>query len=662
MEDPPPLRDEAESDEDRRRRRQQQQQQQQKNEEEAMERLLLQQEQEQQEQQQVNDQLQQFMEQQEQQQLQQQLQQQEEEEEQQLLEQDLLMQDPNQQAPLPPTTSTSYFGSIYRWSYTQASLCAAVALLLYALRTRQQWYLALVFIRSSKIAYIILGNALVALCVGIFKAITKIFLNGLRLHEAEGLGDFFRWHVTETCLALTMFRNELTVSNGILFLVLVLAKCLHWVANLRESHLRVTEESIVLQQDETSWWKGWPVLRWQHAKLWLLLVLLQVLDIFAVQWCGQDILANGPSVSILFGFEAAILLVSAWNNLVLWHLHALDGWMHYLHEQTTPNQRMHRWIHPWKEHKATFTFAVEVQAQAAKFLFYITFFAIVLTYYGMPINLFREVYVSFQALKQRLIAFAKYRRLMANMNRFQDVNEEELEEAGRDCIICRDEMTINDCKKLPGCGHVFHKSCLREWLVQQQSCPTCRGDITAMEQQAEVDRARREAAEARALQEQEVAAVPEPEAEDIAPAPAPAPTPMSLDNMPRRRATNRTRLQQQMLPTSSSIPSRKLGTKPKTTKKVRISPAVKEQSPFPALYRVIKEEGAPVWNDARDTVTRTIPNGFMVLATKLEWKQDVGFMMQLPDGWVHEETVMRVRTLASLKQMGAASRQQRKEE
>lgn len=256
------------------------------------------------------------------------------------------------------------YGYARSLSYTQTSLFAAIALLFYALRTRQQWYLALVYIRSSKAAYIILTNALIATCVGIFRTVTKTFLGGLRLHEAEGVGDFFRWNVTETCLALTMFRSELTVSNGILFLILVLAKCLHWVADLRESHLRVTEESIVICQQGL--WKGWPLLQWQHAKLWILLILLQVMDIFAVQWCGQDILTHGPSVSILFGFEAAILLVSAWNNLVLWHLHALDGWMHYIHEQTNPDQPMHRWIHPWKEHKATFTFAVEVQAQGKR--------------------------------------------------------------------------------------------------------------------------------------------------------------------------------------------------------------------------------------------------------------------------------------------------------
>ncbi|CAB9496543.1 protein ligase synoviolin [Seminavis robusta] len=516
----------------------------------------------------------------------------------------------------PPQSSSSSPGLLRSLSYTQTSLFAALLLVFYALRTRQQWYLALVYIRSSKAAYIILANALIATCVGVFRAVTKTFLGGLRLHEAEGVGDFFRWNVTETCLALTMFRSELTVSNGILFLILVLAKCLHWVADLREGHLRVTEESIVVGAPG-SIWQGWPVLQWQHAKLWFLLILLQVLDIFAVQWTGNDILTHGPSVSILFGFEAAILLVSAWNNLVLWHLHALDGWMHYLHEQTTPDQRMHRWIHPWKEHKATFTFAVEVQAQALKFLFYVIFFAIVLTYYGMPINLFREVYVSFQALKQRLVAFAKYRRLMASMNRFQSVTEDELEAAGRDCIICRDDMTINDCKKLPGCGHIFHKSCLREWLVQQQTCPTCRGDISAMEAQAVAEAARRAAAEARAAQEEEEE---EMEAEEEE-------TP---ESHPAQETTTTTEHHESH-----------------TTNPPPPPPVVEEQSPFPALYRVVKDEGADVWDEAHTAVGRTVPFGVVVLCQALQWKQEVGFMMQVPDGWVHEDTVVRVRTLGA---------------
>mmetsp|Transcript_25355 Transcript_25355/g.51833 ORF Transcript_25355/g.51833 Transcript_25355/m.51833 type:complete len:172 (+) Transcript_25355:229-744(+) len=141
----------------------------------------------------------------------------------------------------------------------------------------------------------------------------------------------------------------------------------------------------------------------------------------------------------------------------------------------------------------------------------------------MPINIFREVYVSYQNLRRRLQAFASYRRLTSNMNeRFESVTDDaELEEAGRTCIICRDAMTAGHggrCKKLPGCGHMFHGHCLREWLVQQQTCPTCRADIGANEARARAERRaveRREEEEARAQAE---------EGEAQAPADAPATT------------------------------------------------------------------------------------------------------------------------------------------
>jgi E3 ubiquitin-protein ligase synoviolin len=333
-------------------------------------------------------------------------------------------------------------------SYVKTSFLAAFALVYYAFRSRQQWYLALVFLSSSKWAYIILGNALIAFLIGLFHLFTGIFLNGLRLAEAEGLGDFFRWNVTETCLALTIFRSELTVKTGILFLMLVMSKCVHWVADMREGHLRMTEEAVVTQPNSS-----WPALRWSHVKLLLCLYFLQLIDILAVIQCGYNVVQHGPSVSILFAFEAAIMLTSVVSNVLLWHLHLLDGILHFVHEHTDPSRVVHRWIFPWKDHKATLVFAVEVQAQAAKFFFYVTFFAIVMTYYGLPINLIREVYISFQALKQRLIAFKKYRQLMGNMNRFQSPTAEELEEE-HTCIICRDEMTIESSKRLPGCGHM----------------------------------------------------------------------------------------------------------------------------------------------------------------------------------------------------------------
>jgi len=109
--------------------------------------------------------------------------------------------------------------------YTPLSIIAAVLLIHHTLRTRQQFYLALVYLQSSKLAYILLGNAIIALAVSTFTLMTKLFLNGgLRPNERDSIGEHIRWDVTETCLALTIFRSELDVVTAIEFLGLVILK------------------------------------------------------------------------------------------------------------------------------------------------------------------------------------------------------------------------------------------------------------------------------------------------------------------------------------------------------------------------------------------------------------------------------------------------------
>ena len=558
------------------------------------------------------------------------------------------------------------------FSYIQTSFLVAFCLLYYALKSRQQWYLALVYLSSSKWAYVVLGNALVAFLIWTFSFFNSVFFNGLRLAEAEGLGDFFRWNITETCLALTMFRSELNVQTGILFLILVLAKCLHWVADMRQGHLRMTEEAVVISPTTQ-----WPALRWTHCRLLLCLLLLQFLDILAVIKCGHNILEKGPSVSILFAFEGAILLTSVISNILLFQLHVLDGLFHYWHETTSPERFRHRWIHPWKDHKATLVFAVELQAQAAKFLFYVTFFAIVMTYYGMPINLFREVYLSFQALKQRLVAFSKYRQLMADMNRFASPTAEELEEE-HTCIICRDEMTVETTKRLPGCGHLFHKSCLREWLVQQQSCPTCRGDISAMEarqrQQDLANERQRELQEQQQQQQQQEGAAAagttteqkaaqegggnEQQVDEGEPEPT-----VSLKEPPLEP----TMPQQTQPPRSIIKDTGRAGVtfsdgddrKPSVIREKRVHvvspPPVPQQEfangddrpAFPAFYRVVQDQGASVYNNGKSVsfMIRLVPFGVIVLGQELAWRDCDGekrLMLRVPDGWVCDDDVERI--------------------
>lgn len=131
---------------------------------------------------------------------------------------------------------------------------------------------------------------------------------------------------------------------------------------------------------------------------------------------------------------------------------------------------------------------------------YLSFFAILFRFYGLPIHILRDVVVTMRSFARRIIDFIRYRNATRDMNqRYPDATAEEI--AREDvCIICREEMqpwipvpAANDgaglarptraiperlrAKKLP-CGHLLHFACLRSWLERQQNCPTCRQPVS----------------------------------------------------------------------------------------------------------------------------------------------------------------------------------------
>lgn len=110
-------------------------------------------------------------------------------------------------------------------------------------------------------------------------------------------------------------------------------------------------------------------------------------------------------------------------------------------------------------------------------------------FYGVPLNIIRDVFMTGRSFFMRLRALHRYRTATRNMDeRYPNATAEELEAmSDRTCIICREEMVQQPApneqgpnppegpnqtpKKLP-CGHIFHFYCLRSWLERQQSCPT----------------------------------------------------------------------------------------------------------------------------------------------------------------------------------------------
>ncbi|TNN66737.1 E3 ubiquitin-protein ligase AMFR [Liparis tanakae] len=89
--------------------------------------------------------------------------------------------------------------------------------------------------------------------------------------------------------------------------------------------------------------------------------------------------------------------------------------------------------------------------------------------------IFMQLRYLFHEVQRRVRRHKNYLRVINNMEaRFAVATAEELTANDDDCAICWDAMLT--ARKLP-CGHLFHNSCLRSWLEQDTSCPTCRTSL-----------------------------------------------------------------------------------------------------------------------------------------------------------------------------------------
>ena len=362
------------------------------------------------------------------------------------------------------------------FSYVTTSILVASIIVLHALITREQYFSAMLYLSTSKISVVALANVAFALAFTLAKVVKKIFLGTLRDSEVERLQDRTREAVMETCLAMTIFREEFNLRFVSLFASLLFLKAFHGLCKDRAEHMETAPRVRVIDR----------------ARILSFMVCLLLVDVAFVKFAIERVVAKGPSVVLLFGFEHVILASKMCVGFAKYFVtlvdRAMDG----------------NW-----QGKGAFVFYLELCADLVHLCVYVAFFSIIFAYYGLPIHLLRDVYVTFRQFKDRVAAFLRYRRVTANLDsRFPDATAEDLDasQGGEDtCVVCREKMKMCQthadgsqtpipkqmrAKKLP-CSHAFHLHCLRSWLERQQACPTCRASVLP-EEERELERRQRE--------------------------------------------------------------------------------------------------------------------------------------------------------------------------
>ncbi|KAF5179948.1 Erad-associated e3 ubiquitin-protein ligase hrd1a, partial [Thalictrum thalictroides] len=332
-------------------------------------------------------------------------------------------------------------------TYAGFSFVGALAVIYHAFRSRGQLYPAAVYLSTSKISLVLLLNmGLVIMCI-LWQLAKRVFLGSLREAEVERLNEQSWREVMEILFAITIFRQDFSVSFLAMVTALLLIKALHWLCQKRVEYIETTPSVPMLS----------------HVRIVSFMAFLLVLDSLLMYTSLKSLIQTWiPSVSFFFAFEYMILATTTVSTFV--------KYVFYIRDMLMEGQ--------W-EKKAVYTFYLELIRDLLHLSMYLCFFLVIFMNYGVPLHLIRELYETFRNFKVRVSDYVRYRKITSNMNeRFPDATPEELNVSDATCIICREEMVT--AKKLI-CGHLFHVHCLRSWLERQNTCPTCRALVVPSE-------------------------------------------------------------------------------------------------------------------------------------------------------------------------------------
>ncbi|KAL2915351.1 E3 ubiquitin-protein ligase hrd1 [Polyrhizophydium stewartii] len=347
-----------------------------------------------------------------------------------------------------------------------ASTALSALVLLNAFVQRQgQFFGTCIHLTQSGGSLLVLCSMLLYAAVISGRTLQRLLFGELRVIEIEHIYERSWFSIMDVCLAMTIFRNEFDLRFVGLFIFLLFVKIFHWICADRVDYMDQAPNVNAAF----------------HLRILATITGLVAIDLAFLAYSVNTIVRFGASMIVVFAFEYTILLVLVVSVLAKYILHTID---------------LRSEAH-WDD-KSMYFFYVELFSDFFKLVSYVVFFGVVIHFYGIPLHIVRDLYMTLRSFVQRCRDLVQYHRATANMQqRYPNASEQELAATDRVCIVCREEMVAaapadpaaqqnaqgnpparavatHDPlapKKLP-CGHIFHFRCLRGWLERQQACPT----------------------------------------------------------------------------------------------------------------------------------------------------------------------------------------------
>ncbi|KAJ7675108.1 hypothetical protein B0H17DRAFT_1207966 [Mycena rosella] len=315
--------------------------------------------------------------------------------------------------------------------YALFSFFAVSATIANALRNYSNFYSVAIYLSKSSRSVLILANFGFLVALLLAHVFQKIFFGPLRPSEIERLYDRMWLYLTESLLAFTIFRDEFDTTFVVMFGFLVFVKSFHWIA-----------------ADRIEWmdqrpYPG-PSLLF-HVRMTALFFILWATDLLLFMIAVDSTVSNGIGGMVLFASEYGILMATVANTVSKYLLCA--------YELRRAGQRGGENAPPW-ENKSMWVFYIELATDFMKLTTYLVFFTIIMTFYGIPLNILRDVYVTGRSLVTRLRSLHRYQTATRNMDqRYPNATEEEMAAmSDHTCIICREEMVLPPPAEDPAAG------------------------------------------------------------------------------------------------------------------------------------------------------------------------------------------------------------------
>lgn len=308
----------------------------------------------------------------------------------------------------------------------------------------------------------------------------RLFYGPLRPIEIEQLYEKAWFAITETCLAMTIFRDEVGGWFLVMFVCLLIGKVWGWIG---EGRVEILEQQPPADP------------RLFHARLSFSLVISSLFNIFLLRYSVQTVLLQArPNMMVMFAFEFAVLTVTSLSTaaryMITLHESAViksqinarraqiiqdrdrsqgaasESNRAVMNSTVTEDENAENEIDavdidvPGWEEKGRWVFYLDLATGKnpgldlnflsllanSKFLdffklvLYLTFFCVLCMFYGMPIHIIRDVAMTIRSFYKRINDFIRYRQATRDMNaRYPDATPGEISMEDV-CIICREEM------------------------------------------------------------------------------------------------------------------------------------------------------------------------------------------------------------------------------